>query len=478
MLYGWCGRPFGFYGAALPASAPCIGRGDWNMNHVQFAKRNVPVLARADLCVLGGSCTGVFAAVRAARLGVKVVLVEKQNAFGGVATQGLVTIWHTLFDMQEKNQIIAGLTQEVLERMDVRGTYFTRDNRTSYFTLNTEELKIDLDELVLAEKNIAPFLHAMYCAPLRGDAGDLTGVVIAGKSGLGAILADRFVDATGDGDLLRDLEYSSRQLPAPQPPSPGMKLYGIESKGEEALHELIYAHGQEFGLPPDWGWGSKVPGAKNVTFHVDTHVFGADCADTFGLTRAEFEGRRQVRAVMDLVRKYWPEQPVALLDVCSYLGVRESRHFDCLHHLTETDLLDGARQPDAIANGTYPVDVHHDDKPGLTFKYLDGTQRYVRDGHPPEESTWLAPGQEAPNFYQIPYRALVPKCGGNVICAGRMLDADRNAYGAVRVMVNLNQTGEAAGVAAYESLNAGVGFEGVDGTRLRDTLARGGSCVI
>ncbi|MEN6604827.1 MAG: FAD-dependent oxidoreductase, partial [Bryobacteraceae bacterium] len=30
---------------------------------------NVPVIEEADICVLGGSCTGVFAAVRAARLG-------------------------------------------------------------------------------------------------------------------------------------------------------------------------------------------------------------------------------------------------------------------------------------------------------------------------------------------------------------------------------------------------------------------------
>ena len=39
--------------------------------------RLLPVFAEADICVLGGSCTGVFAAIRAARLGAKVVLVEK-----------------------------------------------------------------------------------------------------------------------------------------------------------------------------------------------------------------------------------------------------------------------------------------------------------------------------------------------------------------------------------------------------------------
>jgi ribulose 1,5-bisphosphate synthetase/thiazole synthase len=48
--------------------------------------RSVPVIHEADVCVLGGSCTGLFAAVRAARMGASVVIVEKDNCFGGIAT--------------------------------------------------------------------------------------------------------------------------------------------------------------------------------------------------------------------------------------------------------------------------------------------------------------------------------------------------------------------------------------------------------
>jgi glycerol-3-phosphate dehydrogenase len=39
--------------------------------------RSTPVILEVDLCVLGGSCTGVFAAVRAARRGLRVAIVEK-----------------------------------------------------------------------------------------------------------------------------------------------------------------------------------------------------------------------------------------------------------------------------------------------------------------------------------------------------------------------------------------------------------------
>jgi glycerol-3-phosphate dehydrogenase len=54
--------------------------------------RDVPVVYECDICVIGGGCTGVFAAVRAARLSATVALVESNGFFGGVATAGLVNI--------------------------------------------------------------------------------------------------------------------------------------------------------------------------------------------------------------------------------------------------------------------------------------------------------------------------------------------------------------------------------------------------
>ncbi len=83
-------------------------------NYITEPSRQVPVIREADLCVIGGSCTGVFAAIRAARLGLKVVLLERHGMLGGVATTGLVNIWHTLHDTDDREQIIAGLTAETI----------------------------------------------------------------------------------------------------------------------------------------------------------------------------------------------------------------------------------------------------------------------------------------------------------------------------------------------------------------------------
>jgi hypothetical protein len=125
------------------------------------------------------------------------------------------------------------------------------------------------------------------------------------------------------------------------------------------------------------------------------------------------------------------------------------------------------------------VDVHHSSKPGLTFRYLDGREVYAVPGRKPEESRWRPEEEGVTDFYQIPLRSLVPREGpDNLIVAGRSLDADRGAFGGVRVMVNCNQTGEAAGAAAWAALDGNTGIRDADAARVRDALAGLGSIVI
>ena len=120
------------------------------MDTIREAPRETPVAADVDVCVVGGSCTGVFAAVAAARLGAKVALVELNGFFGGVATASMVNVWHSLHDTTGQRQIIGGLTAEVIERLDRRDAVLHHDprNRSKGVELNSEVLKLELDVLV------------------------------------------------------------------------------------------------------------------------------------------------------------------------------------------------------------------------------------------------------------------------------------------------------------------------------------------
>jgi ribulose 1,5-bisphosphate synthetase/thiazole synthase len=98
------------------------------MHTITETERDIPVIADVDICVLGGSCTGVFASVRAARLGAKVAIVGRQNRFGGTATTGLVNVWRSLYDEVGEKKIIGGMTEEVIERLKKRDAVVVNDD--------------------------------------------------------------------------------------------------------------------------------------------------------------------------------------------------------------------------------------------------------------------------------------------------------------------------------------------------------------
>lgn len=444
------------------------------MNYINEPAREIPVVREVDVCVLGGSCTGAFAAIRAARRGLKVALVEKQNRFGGVATCGLVCIWHNDLDDNYEEQIIGGLSLEAVERLKKRDAVLVRErNPNSRYVLNTEELTIELDELV-REAGVESFLHSMYCGATFTETGEVDAVLLQNKDGRSAIRAKVFIDATGDGDLSKDCDAPFSVRPDLQPPTTCAKIAGLEGIDMRAFYN---EHRDEFDVPKDAGWSCTIPNGGAARVHAETHVFGANVADATQLTRAEMEGRRHIRAMMDMVRKHLPErrEELCLYDLCSSIGTRETRRFRAEHQLTETEVLRGHRFPDAIANGTYRVDIHYPEGGGHIFRYLDGREVSIRHDER-KWSRWREEGDDTALFYQIPYRSMVRRDCPNLIMAGRMIDADPGAYGAIRVMITMNQTGEAAGEAAALAMDGTPTWQ-VDPAKLRERLSEGGSIM-
>jgi hypothetical protein len=448
-----------------------------DVSSIHESARATPVIAECDVCVLGGSCTGVFAAIRAARLGASVVIVEKAGCFGGVATLSLVNVWHTPLDEVYQRQIIGGLTLEVMERLRRRKAVIERERNPHWaWAYNPAELQIELDEMVL-EAGVTPWLHTAFVAPHVED-GRLAAVLVENKSGRGAIRARRFIDATGDADLCHRLGLETYTAHHLQPATACAIVSGWATLGSFDLGKAMIEHGKEFNLPLGFVWGAKVPDS-DLFMLAATRVFNTDCSDAASLTHAEIEGRRQLRAITDLIRRHAPHANVALQALPSRIGIRETRHVRCHHQITGDETLHGQRFDDAIANGSYRVDVHHQDKPGITLRYLSGREEYCCPGRPTEVSRWRPESDNDPTFYQIPYRAMVPRGPyGNVLAAGRMIDADSIAHAAIRVMVNMNQTGEAAGVASWLAMKHDQSAAEVDTALLRRTLADGGSVII
>lgn len=448
------------------------------MDHLHEPPRSTPVVGEYDVCVIGGSCTGVFAAVAAARRGARVALLESFGYLGGTATASLVVIWHTCLDTKLEQHIWAGLTAECLDRLRRRdGVLDQPPSASSHFVLQPAELAIELDELA-AEAGVRTYLHTRFVQPVVEE-GRVTAAIFEDKTGRRAVRARIFIDASGDADLAHRAGLPTWHLPHLQPPTACALLEGLRQLGPDfRLGQTVFDPRYPEALRPGFLWGAYLRGAD--TFMVaGTRVHGCDASDADQLTAAEIEGRRQLRAMVDLLRRHVPGgDRVVLQALPARIGIRQTRQVEGLHRLTEHEVLDGVRFPDAVANGSYRVDVHAADGDGLVFRYLDGREDWVSCDGRSTRGRWCDPRDPEPTFYQIPYRSLVPRGAVNVLVAGRCLDADEGAFGAARVMVNCNQMGEAAGTAAALALDADVPVAAVDPARLRDALAAQGNVVL
>jgi len=438
--------------------------------------RETPIAHECDLCVIGGSCTGVFAAVRAARLGLSVALVEQNIILGGMAAAAQVNEWHSLHDASGKNRIIGGLTAECLNRLRLRGA--VRDHAHRHcgpcFVFNSAELALELDGLIRGH-GIRVFLKAI-CAGAVRSGGRINAALIEDKSGRRAIRSRLFIDASGDGDLLRRAGFRAWQNDGLQPVSYQMiaaglgRLAGNAEKNGRNLWEQIRHRGPDFSWPAENAnpWINFYPAPADLRNVYGPRLNGVDASDADQFTAAVMESRRCHRALLDMVREE-VSPDVAAVSFAHGLGIRETWHAACLHRLTVGEVLHGTSFPDAIACGTYPVDVHSPE--GTLLRYLDGREDVLaRDGSFIQRR-WREKSAENPPHYEIPYRCLVPEKAENLLVAGRLIDADREAYGAIRVMVNMNQTGEAAGAAAWLALETGKPPAEVDPATLRQVLA-------
>jgi hypothetical protein len=449
---------------------------------VQEEAKKIPIANEADIVVLGGGCTGVFAAVRAARLGARVVLIEQSNCFGGVATNGFVCVWHTLMDTTLRRQVISGLTEEVIERLKLlpNGVHivelpqtgpleFITDNYSTHH-LNTEELKIELDILVL-ESGVVPYLHTKYVAPYLKD-GELAGVYIENNNGRSVICGKYFIDATADGYLGAAVGMKTYRHETLQPATTAARIYGWEDLTNP--NDILRSAEDEIGCQV--GWDDIFPGVHNLRNWFKSNI-ALDCSESDTLTASEIQGRLQVRKMLNILREKDPMgQKLALVALSSVLGLREARQLKCSYQLKGEDIYTGKSFEDAIAYSSYPVDIHHENKP-TTYRYLNGFEEIVKVGASSTYVRWKT-ADTYPTFWQIPYRSILPEKISNMLICGRCIDADKDAFGAIRVMTSLNQTGEAAGVAAFEALSSGKRVQDIDVPAMRRQMKAGGSFIM
>lgn len=442
-----------------------------------------------DILVCGGGLAGVASAIASARLGAKTLLIERYGFLGGMATAGLVNPFMT-HKASDGTPLIAGLFDELCARLDGEGGL--KGN-----TFDSEAMKLVLQEMVV-QSGAEMRLHSSITGALMNES-SIRGVSTVGKSGMEEIGASRVIDATGDGDVAASagaaFQKGDAAEGAPQAMTLMLDVGGVDLRrvlqyvrdhpdqmrfpkltadsdveamaegvvsvaGYYDLVEKAKAKG-DFRLPGDLVFYISRPRRGEVVVNT-THVGNVDGTSTLELTCAEIEARRQAAALAEFLRDYIPgfenSYPAR---TATQIGVRETRRITGDYVFSEEDVVSAAKFPDAIARLAYPVDVHSPKGLG-----------YTREE---EESKPAAPPPG--DWYEIPYRCLLPLGLDNLLVAGRCVSSTHEGQGAIRIMPCCIAMGQAAGTAAALSVKCGVSPRNLEFSNLRDTLIKQGALL-
>jgi hypothetical protein len=401
--------------------------------------RDLPVIGRPDVLVVGAGSAGIAAAIAAGRRGADVWLVERYGFVGGLATWGLINLLLTLDDGRG-TQVVAGLCQEVVDRLDARGdarfppmhewgsTDPTAVDRwrewgliwgappdvVRYSVAFDPEAFCDVAFDLLRAAGVRLRLHS-WCAHAYAPDGSIVAVVLESKRGREVVQPKVVIDATGDGDVMvaAGAPYEAVTIP----PWLWFRVGGVdEHGGVDDIGFRTTAAGRR--LVP---WG---PLARRV-----------DPLDPDDLTAAELECRDAVRAEVARIRALHPS--AWLDDVARLIGITESRRLVGDYVLEKSD--GDRRFADAIA----------------------------RTGH------WT----KREVVYDIPYRCLTSARVANLLVTGRCISASRYVHQATKEIPPAMATGEAAGAAGVHALAHDGAVHAVDVGELRADLAAAGAIV-
>ncbi len=382
-----------------------------------------------DLVVLGGGLSGVAAAVRASQMGLKTILIEQSGALGGAINNNLVFPFMNYFTNVNNERIL--LSGGIFTQMRNEADKY-REGRSPN-TFSPEGFKIALDDLC-EEANVSVLFHAKMFA-VKTENKKITSVDIATKSGVMTVYADNFIDCTGDGDLffLAGCDYQLGRIEDNlcQPMTTCFRVSNVnieQFKKDADFLQKKYKELQKKGeiLNPREDILYFYHVGEGVIHFNTTRIIKLDPTNTFDLSVAEKQARKQVWEMFDFLKKYSSAfEKSTVISVAPDIGVRESRMLKGTYILTAEDIVATKKFSDRIALGNYDIDIHSPDGAGTSHYYF-----------------------KAGEYYTIPYRCLVPEEFDNLLVAGRCVSATHEAQASIRIMPICATMGEAAGIAA------------------------------
>ena len=343
-----------------------------------------------DVLIIGGGVAGVASAISAAESGVKVALVERSCMLGGLATMGMIYFYLPICD-GKGTQVSFGLAEKLLRTsvkyspsMDIDSWKNDPYNFRFRTTFSPAACILAFEELLI-EKGVEIWYDSDFIAVKKNSEENST-VIVRNKGGNGRFTAQVIVDATGDAEVARECGCPFIQG------ENQLAFWSIEND-EDNNDETWSRMGK-----------SHLKGLIKGIIREDKLPYHA--LDPRGTSNFIIESRNYARSVY------------------SAEGIDKEKRFPVLIP-SMADFRIAARI-ESCKN--IPHDTHNcrfEDSIGMS-------------------ADWGSVG----TVQEIPYSALIPAVGTNIIVAGRCIGAENYAWELTRSIPACAVSGEAAGVAA------------------------------
>lgn len=396
-----------------------------------------------DLLVAGGGISGMCASIAAARLGLRVVLVNDRSVIGGNASSE-IGVKITGASHGSLNAAVYAKETGIIEEIKLRLNYYKHFGGYGDHAL----LDAVFFDMIYNEENITLIMNTVVCGA-ETENGKITKVYAkhSVNSGMYEITADAYVDATGNGAL--GFEAGAEHKIGREGKNEYNEYWAPEEADRCTMGNSIYFEVADAGKPVPFKAPEFAHDISKMEFmkYIDkpenfreisdsgpswTYEYGGHLDILGDHDETEHELRRLIYGIWDYVKnsgKYPNAKNRYLKRVFAKAGVRESRRFVGDYMLCENDIEQKKDYADSVSIGGWPMDIHapkgiYDTIPATNFVPVTGT-------------------------YNIPFRCLYSKNIDNLMMAGRDISATHIALGSTRVMATCGAMGQAVGTAAY-----------------------------
>jgi hypothetical protein len=424
----------------------------------------VPVVSKPVVCVVGGGGAGLAAALGAARIGLRVVLIERYGFCGGATVAGLSGTIAGLFSSGSKcEQIVFGFAGEFYDALNARGGSsdpfpFGRTMLVPHDSFVWKEVA----DTLLRAAGVEVWYHTNFLGAFTGDDQNLKTILVRAMEGQVAIQPRAVIDASGDAEVVHSLQGGTTigKDGVVQTPTMIFRLSGVDMPTflrldqSEIQQWIRAAHATgAYHLPRHHVYLFPLPNGNEILCNM-TKITYPDGSVPMGIsshdmTFAEMEGRIQARSYATFLKEKVPGFTRSyIVETATQVGIRQTRSIVGKTRLMNDDVTSGRKCPGAASFSAWPIESH--EAGALKIVYLEN------------------------DTYDIPFESLIPVSTPNLLVAGRCLSAEHEALASARVTAQCLGMGYAAGAAAGLLINEGMISQDLSGFVVADWMKEKG----